>query len=392
MRFVLLSSPILLLVITFCGCSPESFPAEIEQQIESIRLKYAPDKRVALFEVSPQMENGNWTIKGQTNILAAFEELEAAAATWKTAPPPKLQVEILPSRHLGEKTWGIVNVSVCNIRSEPRHGAELATQALLGMILRVLQQEGDWFLVQTPDRYLGWLDAGGFFRTDQQGMETWRRSEKVIFTAEYGIAAAQNLPVSDLVAGDILLALGLEGDMLKVGYPDGRTAYAPSASFSDLNEWLDNRQTPGAGEILETATRFLGRPYLWGGTSPKAMDCSGFTKTVYYLNGLILPRDASQQVHAGQPVETDSALVNLMPGDFLFFGRKASAEQKEKITHVGIYLGDGRMIHSGADNPGVRIQSLRRGDPDFAPHRLESLVRARRMEPGRDGVERMFVD
>ena len=106
------------------------------------------------------------------------------------------------------------------------------------------------------------------------------------------------------------------------------------------------------------------------------MDCSGFTKTVYYLNGLMLPRDASQQVHVGIEVETDPSLKNLQPGDFLFFGRKATSSAKEKITHVAIYLGDGKMIHSSER---VRIQSLKRGDEDFAENRLNTLVRAKRL-------------
>jgi cell wall-associated NlpC family hydrolase len=115
------------------------------------------------------------------------------------------------------------------------------------------------------------------------------------------------------------------------------------------------------------------------------MDCSGFTKTAFYLNGLQLPRDASQQVHAGLAVDTDTTLKNLLPGDLLFFGKKATENQKERITHVAIYLGDGQIIHAANM---VELGSLRRGDPGFQEGRLNSLVKGKRMigAPKESGV------
>jgi cell wall-associated NlpC family hydrolase len=138
-------------------------------------------------------------------------------------------------------------------------------------------------------------------------------------------------------------------------------------------------KAPLADHIIRTSMQMLGRPYLWGGTSGKAMDCSGFTKTVFYLNGLELPRDASQQVRVGLDVESDQSLKNLKRGDFLFFGSPSTPDKKERITHVAIYMGDGKIIHA---SDRVQIESLRPEDPDFAPERLSTLVRARRMLEG----------
>ncbi|MCB0582548.1 MAG: C40 family peptidase, partial [Phaeodactylibacter sp.] len=210
----------------------------------------------------------------------------------------------------------------------------------------------------------------------------WQQAEKVVYLPDQGFSLAEPTPaarrVSDLLAGNILAYLGSRMGFSQVQYPDGRSACVPDEAVMNYELWLASHN-PDAEKIIETAFRFMGRPYLWGGTSGKGVDCSGFTKTVFYLNGLLLPRDASQQVHVGTPVETDTTLAGLQPGDLLFFGRKASEEKPERITHVAIYLGDGRIIHASGK---VEVESLRRGDPDFTEYRLNSFVRAKRMLEG----------
>jgi len=104
----------------------------------------------------------------------------------------------------------------------------------------------------------------------------------------------------------------------------------------------------------------LGVPYLWGGTSTKGMDCSGFTKTVYLMNGYVIPRDASQQITAGNDVDPQLELKNLQKGDLMFFGRKATDSTRQRVTHVGIWLGnnEGEFIHASGR---VKIGSI---DPE----------------------------
>jgi cell wall-associated NlpC family hydrolase len=124
--------------------------------------------------------------------------------------------------------------------------------------------------------------------------------------------------------------------------------------------------------------QFLGVPYLWGGTSVKGMDCSGFTKTVFRLNGMELNRDANQQALMGEEVVVDEQFNNLRTGDLLFFGRKATADRPERITHVAIYVGNKEYVHA----PGgarVRINSFDPAAPNFSQSLLTSFVRARRV-------------
>ncbi len=354
-----------------------------------IKNNYAPDKRVALWDIKLSPLGKKTLLKGQTNLPAAkadfLKQLAAKNITFVDS------LEVLPTKILGTKTFGIVNVSVCNIRSKNGHSQELTTQSLLGTPIKVLQQKDNWFLIQTPDKYIAWLDHGGFVQVDEATYKEWISAPKVIYINDFGFSyetpSLQAQKITDLVAGNILKSIGIENGFIKVQYPDGRTAFVPEKAVVNYDTWLASR-TPNATNILATAQEYLGRPYLWGGTSGKGMDCSGFTKTVFYLNGVQLARDASQQVHTGNLIETDETLKNVVPGDLLFFGRKATTEKKERITHVGIYMGKGEFIHASGD-AGVKIESLIAGAANFNQKRLDSFVKAKRIVTslGRNGVD-----
>ncbi|MCL4499982.1 MAG: NlpC/P60 family protein, partial [Chloroflexi bacterium] len=101
--------------------------------------------------------------------------------------------------------------------------------------------------------------------------------------------------------------------------------------------------------VREIATRFLGVPYRWGGTTPSAFDCSGFTRYIYAKLGIQLPRTAREQFRTGQPVKAGE----WKPGDLIFFDM-----MKGYISHVGMYLGGGHFIHASTPMSGVKIDSL----------------------------------
>jgi len=110
-------------------------------------------------------------------------------------------------------------------------------------------------------------------------------------------------PVSDLVAGDMLVFTEKRSDFYHVSYPDGRKAWVAVSDALPVPDWLENIRLTGES-IVATARKFVGVPYLWGGTSAKSVDCSGFVKSVYFMHGIILARDASQQARYGKLVDT----------------------------------------------------------------------------------------
>jgi cell wall-associated NlpC family hydrolase len=106
-------------------------------------------------------------------------------------------------------------------------------------------------------------------------------------------------------------------------------------------------------ELMKTAESFVGVPYLWGGSSPNTgFDCSGLSMTVYQLNGLDLPRSSKEQYETGTPVDRN----DLLKGDLVFFATSG----KNKVAHVGIYVGDGRFIHAPGRSKNIRVDYLSR--------------------------------
>ena len=137
--------------------------------------------------------------------------------------------------------------------------------------------------------------------------------------------------------------------------------------MQDHDSWIASRQATGASLVAE-AKQWVGVPYLWGGMSPKGFDCSGLVRFVYLMNGIHLPRNASQIAKCGESVtvfEGDAFTAdNLQAGDLLFFGRKAQDGKPAKVTHVGMYIGEGRMIHASQL---VRNESVFASDADAYP-------------------------
>ncbi len=351
---------------------------KVSQVIAKLKEQYAPDKRTSLFNIEYSVENNKVVLKGETNQPKAKMDLlqEVKELKYETED----LIELLPAENLKDKSRGIINVSVANIRTKPDHPEELSTQALLGAPVNVLKKSGDgWYLVQTPDEYIAWVDDDAVALMNKQEFQEWQTSERIIVLSNYATSYSEpdvnSQVVSDLIKGDILKYLQNENGFVEVEYPDKRIGYVEEINCKKFSQWL-SELNPDAENIIKTAKTFLGIPYLWGGTSFKGVDCSGFTKSVFFLNGVVLPRDASQQVHVGEFVTDKVDFTKLQPGDLIFFGTKANGVKKERATHVGIYIGNGEYIHSSGY---VRINSLDKEKSNFIQRRYDTFLRAKRI-------------
>jgi hypothetical protein len=352
--------------------------SEIIKINNNIKKQYAPDKRVAVYNISIKTVDGSVIVNGESDQLKAIEELREKLSEYGIEFLDS--IVLLPDESVGKYNFAVVNNSVANIRSNAKHSGELATQAILGTGLKVLKIAGDFYLVQTPDEYISWVDHGGVTLMDQKEYLTWTQIPKIIYTQPFGYVY-QDLKndlnkISDIVLGAQLVLIEDTGDYFKVRFPDKRIGFIKKSEGELYNEWIEELQP--SGDLLELYAReFLGAPYLWGGTSTKGMDCSGFTKTVYLMNGFIIPRDASQQIHAGKNVDPNLKFEGLSKGDLMFFGKKATDSTGQRVTHVGIWLGieKGEFIHASKR---VRISSINPGSDYYDESNTKRYLGSRR--------------
>ena len=233
----------------------------------------------------------------------------------------------------------------------------------------------------TPEGYTGWVHPAGIRLLSKEEYSRWNSSEKFVVTSLTGIVrsgkSTDSPVVSDLVGGDRLLYLGKKGHYIKVRFPDGREGYVCKKSGMRESSWRKSLDS-SAEAIIATARSMNGFPYLWAGMSPKGMDCSGFVRTVLFLHDIIIPRDASQQAPKGERIEIADDFSNLAPGDLIFFGKRGVDGAKDRVSHVAIYIGGKRFIHSLGR---VREASFDPDDPDYDESDHKRLLYASRILP-----------
>ncbi len=342
--------PAILLVVLFACDQPNKQGLEAIQTLnDSIKQSYAPDKRVAVYTLTLSEQANQIQITGETDQPKALSSLMDLLRA--RGMEVKNEAIILPDSSVGPWKQAVVNNSVANIRSNARHSGELATQAILGTPLKVLKIKGDFYLVQTPDGYISWVDHGGVTLMSSEEFKSWKMATKVVFTKGFGYVYKELNnefdKIGDMVLGSQLMLVEEMPSFYKVQYPDKRQGYLKKSESEVYRAWIQEVQP--SGELVELyAKELMGAPYLWGGTSSKGMDCSGFTKTVYFMNGYVIPRDASQQIMAGKDADPQFTLENLQKGDLMFFGKKATDSTKQRVTHVAIWLGNnqGEFIHA----------------------------------------------
>lgn len=349
---------VILFATLFVACQQSVDKAILENAdatISQIKEELASDARQVVYEISAKTSDGKLIVEGVTSEQsvrdALVDKLSEIGIDFADS------IVVLPTN-----CWALTRIPAASHRVVGRHGAEMATQSVLGTPLRVLEEGEDWWRVQTPDGYIAYVPSSSVVAKTPEEMDQWRASKRYIVTSPYQIRVYRTIDsenvrnvVSDLVNGSIVVALETVGNKLHVELPDGRSGYVDTKYLTPIEVWAS--QDFDAERILDTAYSMEGSPYLWGGTSVKALDCSGLAKVSYYSNGYILMRDASQQALTGTRIEAED-WRSCQAGDLLFFG---NAETK-KVTHVAIYDHDGNYIHSSGR---VKRNSVDPESPDY---------------------------
>ena len=354
----------------------------------------------------------------------------------------RTEIEATETREWQEdgRRMAVVELSTIYMRQKPDYESALETQELMGTVVEIVGEEGYWREIISPQPYRAWATEKGLVEMSEKELKAYMEAPKVIFTGLYGHIymepSYKAATLCDLVGGDILRPavqkrestssneegndkvheIRLRGRWTEVMLPSGRTGYVPTKELKPHKGFISIAQGEGSAEsisdetmeaIIAEAGKLLGVPYLWGGMSSKGTDCSGLVRISSIMNGILLPRNASQQIKCGERIEMDidtrywddsfrkkhqpeqgrnieadnefrmemlNRIKNLQRGDLVFFGTPATDEKPMRITHVGIYLGNDRIIHSSHM---VRINSLIPGDSDYYEnaHRLIAAVR-----------------
>jgi hypothetical protein len=372
---LLITAPAIWLIFLFTMNSCNRPAADyFVREIDSIAKEYVPDSREGICRARLYIRGSEMILTGETDRKEIKDALTGFLSRKGVTFTDSLAV--LPDTSKIMKPWGVVNVSVCNIRSEPSHGAEMVSQAIMGTPVRILKVKGGWLFIQTPDLYLGWVDEEGVEPYTTDDHNKWKKTDRLIYlggvSTIYG-SYDKKEAISDIVAGSILVKSGNSASGFSVILPDGRMGFIEDASCEDFIEWAGNT-SPEAENLIKRAYSLMGTPYLWGGTSVKGTDCSGFVKTFYFLNGTILARDVSLMIRHGYEIKSFTDPDSLKPGDLLFFGSVRNG--KARATHVGMYVGDTEFIHSSGM---VRVNSLDSARTNYSSYRRKTFIGARRI-------------
>ena len=273
----------------------------------------------------------------------------------------------------------IVVVPVANMYSGPSDSTDVVSQAIYGSNVTLLTARGEWCRIQTADHYKGWVPSrqlrlvqngngyatgGVIVQVESLFANLYREPDvtrhKPVLTIPFEArlevipeeSADESKDAKPARAAPKAAATAKPGKKpntegwLQVRLPDKRSAWVQS---SDV---IADAKPLSIPESIELAKRFLGIPYLWGGSSSFGFDCSGFTQMLLRARGLNMPRDADKQAAWSGLVAVDRK--ELQAGDLLFFGSSARA-----ITHTGMYIGDGEFIHDTTNgHPVVQISRL----------------------------------
>jgi cell wall-associated NlpC family hydrolase len=247
-----------------------------------------------------------------------------------------------------------VRTPIAPMHGEPRIASQMISQQVAGHRVEITDEEGDWVRARGADDYDGWMHVGFLARSPESTARGSRQTPRVSLGCVTRTAAGhrRSLPLRAILAPDETVQ---SGEAVESNRLDDRFPLEPVAITRSAQDY------------------FSATSYLWGGVTPWGADCSGLVQSVFALHGLQLPRDAWQQAEQGKDAGPD--VGELAPADLLFF----SDRPDQRVTHVGIALGERRMVHLALARGGYAIERLDdRRDP-YVDRLRERFLFARRV-------------
>jgi len=231
-----------------------------------------------------------------------------------------------------------IGKSVVDMHERPEKMSQVASQAIYGTQVSILDKSGLYTGVETPDKYQGWIKKSGLISRETGYLTTSIIGRVNVLWGHIFQTpdVTRSPPVVTLVYGTKVEVVSEKKDLdqrwVQVRLLNGKDYWAQSADFDFSGRALT------LDEMLEESKKLHGIPYLWGGNSSFGYDCSGLVQTLFRQMGIQLPRDAHLQAECSI---LEKGVPDLRPGDLLFFGNK-----EEDISHVGVFLKGDEFLHS----------------------------------------------
>ncbi|HET7251423.1 MAG TPA: C40 family peptidase [Gemmatimonadales bacterium] len=330
---------------------------ELVRALGELQRKWVPDRRIGVFDIAVQ--------EGRIEGSTTSREAEAEVRRIGGVAGMEVAVTLLPNATVDSGDVAVVTAALAPLLERPAVRAPRVNEAVQGEPLTLLQRKDDWLHVRAGDGYVAWIHSGYVRVGLTDWFERWLRRatiRSVSCELEYQ-GERVRLPIG------ARLAPLREGSGVETA--DGRLARVVAGVVRSESELHAEARLMA---IPQLALRwFGGAPYLWGGRTEWGVDCSGLVQAVYAARGVALPRDSDQQATAGEPVALSGSGAGYAVGDLLCFA------ERERISHVALWAGAGRIVHSTLSRGGVVSEDL---FADAAPLQKlrEQLVVVRRME------------
>lgn len=330
---------------------------ELVRVLGELQRKWVPDRRIGVFDIAVQ--------EGRIEGSTTSREAEAEVRRIGGAAGMEVAVTLLPNATVDSGDAAVVTAALAPLLERPAIRAPRVNEAVQGEPLTLLQRKDDWLHVRAGDGYVAWIHSGYVRVGLTDWFERWLRRatiRSVSCELEYQ-GERVRLPIG------ARLAPLREGSGVETA--DGRLARVVAGVVRSESELHAEARLMA---IPQLALRwFGGAPYLWGGRTEWGVDCSGLVQAVYAARGVALPRDSDQQATAGEPVVLSGSGAGYAVGDLLCFA------ERERVSHVALWAGAGRIVHSTLSRGGVVSEDLFANAGRLQKLR-EQLVAVRRME------------
>lgn len=330
---------------------------DLLRAVEDIRRRTVPDRRLGVFDVTVDEQDGLTGVTTSREALTALRRLAADAQQ-------PIAVQPLPDPKLAAAGAAVVTAAVAPLQAAPGVRAERVSEALHGETLALLERRDEWYRARAQDGYHAWVHAG-YIRTgtDEWAADWLERATERVLGAELRLEDGRvRLPVGARLAarrdGSVETADGRGGEIVS-GVVRPASEAGAEARLLAPPEW---------------ALRWFGTaPYLWGGRTDWGTDCSGLVQSVYAFRGQALPRDTDLQLAAGTEVPLTRDGRGYEAGDLLFF------TEQGRVSHVALWTGSGHIVHASLSRGGLGTDDLF-GDTAARVKRLrDNLIGVRRV-------------